>query len=162
MTQNPLASIETAAPDPKNLEFWQARAAAAAGFGWPASGARHGEACFERQTVRLNDDSIVTLRGLGADILGEFTIAAAAIALLISRYSGRSAVVLPTPPLSRASWEDRVVPLVIDVPNSSTVRDYLRATAEVVENSYSAPNAAVREYFPPGVAGVSVYDDRAH
>lgn len=127
---------------------------------------------YQTETVRLAPASIETLHRIGGDELGEFTVAAAAIALLLQRYFQRTPTVFRTPPLRDATNREAAtdIPLIIDVKQGVSVRDFLGAAARVVEGSYSAPDFPLNEFLrregAPGESGrlsnIALADERVH
>ena len=77
---------------------------------------------------------------LSADSLGRFTVVAAAIALAAARYFNSTATLLRAPLLlddgDATLNPDREVPLVFSVAGDTTLREFLRASAGIVEQSY--------------------------
>ena len=123
------------------VEFWRTRLANVSDTfrlvsGTPAAG----DADFESTTIQLTQAARDILAEIGAEELGEFTVAAAAIALVLARYSQRATVVFRTPLLAGMEASAAVsVPLIIDVNGHLKLAEYLGEVARIVEESMPKP-----------------------
>jgi amino acid adenylation domain-containing protein/non-ribosomal peptide synthase protein (TIGR01720 family) len=129
------------------VEFWRTRLANVSDTfrlvsGTPAAG----DAGFESLTTQLTPAARDILAEIGAEELGEFTVAVAAIALVLARYSQRATVVFRTPPLAGLEASAALsVPLIIDVNGRLKLAEYLGEVARIVEESYAETLLPLRE-----------------
>ena len=112
-----------------------------------------GVAGAARQTilVHLGGPAIQAIDKLSNDPLGQFTVAAAGIALAVARYFNRSSTLLRTP-LLRDEAEpalnlEREVALVFATPGDHTLREFVEQAASVVAQSYSFQDYPVQTCF---------------
>ena len=130
------------------VSFWRTRLAYVGDTFRLVAGANDsGETCSAPLTIKLSHAAHGIVNSIGAGDAGEFTVATAAIALLLARYSQQRTVVLRTPPLADAApGEDAApVPLIIDIDDRLSVAEYLGEVARIVEESYAETLLPLRE-----------------
>ncbi|MET0650677.1 MAG: amino acid adenylation domain-containing protein, partial [Pyrinomonadaceae bacterium] len=136
----------------------------------PAGSPAPGGESAEPLEVRLGRRAAAVIAEIGAGEMGEFTVATAAVALLLARYSRRATVVLRTPPIADAGGDTTAcVPLIIDVDDGLSVAEYLSEVARVVEESYSETRLPLRELADregrvpfDSLTTVALFDARLH
>jgi len=122
------------------VRFWRQRLATVnGGFRWEACETASSQDSNATYAFSLSKRASDVLDRFANDPLGRFAINTTAIAYVLSRYFHQSPIILKSPALALATSSNATfpVPIIINVQEDKTIREYLRESSQILGATYS-------------------------